>query len=262
MYVAHFARAALVLLVVLLCAHAQAEGIPKLKPEAETDSVLGGPPTREFGVPQPKPGHSQTVGGAGETRQAESDQKNSAAAAPVLCGLKNAEYSQVEPIVGENGCGIPAPVLVESFGLAGNQISLSRSATLSCGFSKTLGEWVRKDLNRIAKEHLNTTLGTLVTGPGYVCRRRNNQPDGKLSEHALGTAIDITAFQTADGKTVSVEKDWGTETPKGRFLSDVHASACARFTTVLGPDVDPNHKSHFHLDIGCHGQACTYLICQ
>jgi len=247
------------LAIILLPVAVQGSGGPKSKPRTETEQVSEGAPANRPAVPPGKPSRVQDAGTPAEQKP---DSGEDGPAAPVPCSLKHAEFSQIEPVAGENGCGIPAPVRVRSFGLAENRIGLSRPATLSCEFSKTLGEWMREDLNRLAKAHLDTTVGTLVTGPGYVCRRRNNLPDGKLSEHALGTAIDITAFQTADGRTVTIEDDWGTDTPEGRFLSGVHASACARFTTVLGPAADPHHKSHFHLDIGCHGQTCTYLICQ
>jgi hypothetical protein len=35
----------------------------------------------------------------------------------------------------------------------------------------------------------------------------------------------------------------------GNFLEFVHDEACKTFGTVLGPDADEAHKSHFHLDM-------------
>jgi len=34
------------------------------------------------------------------------------------------------------------------------------------------------------------------------------------------------------------------------FLRAVHASACRRFTTVLGPSYNSLHHDHFHFDMG------------
>ncbi len=39
------------------------------------------------------------------------------------------------------------------------------------------------------------------------------------------------------------------ETPRGRFLREIHAKACERFGTVLGPEANEAHRDHFHLDM-------------
>ncbi|MEZ5774341.1 MAG: extensin family protein [Hyphomicrobiaceae bacterium] len=38
-------------------------------------------------------------------------------------------------------------------------------------------------------------------------------------------------------------------TPEARFLIAVHAGACKRFGTVLGPEANEAHRDHFHLDL-------------
>jgi hypothetical protein len=37
--------------------------------------------------------------------------------------------------------------------------------------------------------------------------------------------------------------------PKAKFVTFLHENACRRFGTVLGPDANAAHKSHFHLDM-------------
>ncbi len=134
---------------------------------------------------------------------------------------------------------------------------------ITCEFARVVADWIRQDVLPAARNELGMDVTGLLTGPGYQCRRRNNLPDGKLSEHALGKAVDVSGFRLANGDVISVMKDWPEpETAPGKFLRAVHAAACKRFTTVLGPDADPNHEAHFHLDTGCHGKDCTYLICQ
>ncbi|MEG6509549.1 extensin family protein [Methyloligella sp. 2.7D] len=39
-----------------------------------------------------------------------------------------------------------------------------------------------------------------------------------------------------------------SETSKGQFMRAIHKGACAYFGTVLGPEANAAHKSHFHLD--------------
>ncbi|NVK34728.1 MAG: extensin family protein [Rhodobacteraceae bacterium] len=170
-----------------------------------------------------------------------------------------------DPLVGENGCGVDQPVVLK--GLAQNpEMSIRPNPTLRCDFAKSVAMWLQEDVQPIARKIFDEELSEVVGGPGYQCRRRNNSKTGKLSEHARGKAMDISAFRFASGRRVSVEGDWAVEgvgdARPSQFLRAVHKSACERFSTVLGPEADVHHRSHFHIDIGCHGKTCTYLICQ
>ena len=210
-------------------------------------------------VPRAKPPVSAPPAKAGDTR-------------PIApgCVVEGAKVLQRKPVSGggdrdlldDPACGIGNPVVLKSVGDEPANITFSGDVLLSCDFAKILSEWLRKDVLAVAAETVASPLVRVGSGPGYQCRRRNNQPDGKLSEHALGKALDLSHFHFENGQVISVEEHWSQDTVEGRFLRQVHASACKRFTTVLGPDADPHHKSHFHLDTGCHGQDCTYLICQ
>lgn len=220
--------------------------VPPMKPALDLQTTRSG---EELTVPPQRPPGSTRS----ETRLGK----------PFTCELPFAEYSKAQPVDPGNGCGFYNVVVLTALKEPGGEaIRLSEPVTIGCEFAQIFSKWVVKDVQASAREQLGTSLNRLVTGPGYQCRRRNNKPDGKLSEHALGKAVDVTTFQTAGGMRVSVETDWGEGTKASRFLRDVHEKACARFTTVLGPEADPHHKSHFHLDIGCHGKDCTYLICQ
>lgn len=182
------------------------------------------------------------------------------------CDLSGVDFESIPPVRGEfsgdAGCGIETPVRITGIERESAPVALRGSVTLSCEFAKTFTQWLQSDVLPAAEKHFDGGIKSIATGPGYQCRRRNNQPDGKLSEHALGKAVDISGFAMHEGASVSVETDWGKDTPQGRFLNDIYKSACARFTTVLSPEGDAFHKSHLHVDIGCHGKTCTYLICQ
>ncbi|CTQ53085.1 hypothetical protein LP7551_01606 [Roseibium album] len=229
------------------------EPVPQVKPLSLQDhtSFLEG-----VDLPRAKP-HVSAVN--------YSNEKATSALSPT-CEIPRAIFSQVLPFDGERdgdaACGIADPIELTGFQQEGSKARFTAPVTLSCSFAKVLTDWLIDDVLPAAGDLFDSPVSVLSSGPGYQCRRRNNQPDGKLSEHALGEAIDISGFRLDDGSQISIEKDWGTDTVKGRFLSAIHASACKRFSTVLGPDADPNHKSHYHLDTGCHGKTCTYLICQ
>jgi hypothetical protein len=76
----------------------------------------------------------------------------------------------------------------------------------------------------------------------------------RLSEHATGNAVDVSAFVLADGRRISIERDWRNPDPAVQdFLQTIRASACKRFGTVLSPDYNAAHYNHLHLDLGRGG---------
>src|SRR5207247_2132243 len=83
----------------------------------------------------------------------------------------------------------------------------------------------------------------------YSCRTVNNQAGGNISEHAFGNALDVGVFKLASGREVTVEHGWKGAYEERGFLRQVHAAACERFSTVLGPGADVFHYNHFHLDL-------------
>lgn len=181
------------------------------------------------------------------------------------CEMEWGEFEPVAPVMGEGGCGFGKAVSMEAV-KAGSGIRFSPQPVLTCAFGKTVSEWLARDVAPLSSALLGEEIDTVEVGPGYSCRLRNNANKGKISEHALGKALDISAFVLKSGKRVSVADDWTKEAvgpdAEGRFLQAAHTAACQRFTTVLGPQADEHHRSHFHLDTGCHGKSCTYLICQ
>lgn len=167
---------------------------------------------------------------------------------------------RLDPISDAIGCRIGEPVSVSALGK--NQVLLKPAALVGEPLVPLLLTWIDKDLQPSAKQMLSDEVTELVVSSSYVCRTRNNKPGAKLSEHALGNAIDISGFRLKSGDRISVETDWAADTPEGKFLQAVHKAACTHFSTVLGPEADTYHKTHFHLDRGRHGKTGTYKICQ
>lgn len=167
---------------------------------------------------------------------------------------------RLDPISDAIGCRIGEPVSVSALGK--NQVLLKPAALVGEPLVPLLLTWIDKDLQPSAKRMLSDQVTELVVSSSYVCRTRNNKPGAKLSEHALGNAIDISGFRLKSGDRISVETDWVADTPEGKFLKAVHKAACTHFSTVLGPEADTYHKTHFHLDRGRHGKKATYRICQ
>lgn len=238
-----------------------AEPVPAVKP---MEFLKQEPFLEGIDVPPVKPLDENPGNGKTEStdmsQEAATTEKSEACVVPGALVLPPPEL--IDPEGNGLDCGIDEPVSLEGVVLGSNTAKFSETLTISCEFAKRLTRWLRMDVLPAAEDQFGSPLSILASGPGYQCRRRNNSPDGKLSEHALGKAVDLSSFKLSNGTSVSVENDWGADNKNGRFLKTIHALACRRFTTVLGPDADPSHRSHFHVDIGCHGKSCTYLICQ
>jgi hypothetical protein len=89
-----------------------------------------------------------------------------------------------------------------------------------------------------------THLGT------YACRNVYGRETGRRSQHASANAIDLAGFRLADGKTVTLQRDWRGDDAEALFLRDLRQRACGIFPTLLGPDYNAAHHNHFHLDMG------------
>lgn len=163
-----------------------------------------------------------------------------------VCGVASIKGEAIGDVPGPGGCGVENAVRITSVG----GIMLSQPATLNCGTAKTFDGWVREAAIPI----IGTTGGglrSLKVPAHYACRTRNHKRGARLSEHSKGNAIDISEFHLADGSALSVQGDWGGGR-KGRIMKELHASACGRFGTVLGPKSDRYHRDHFHFDIARH----------
>jgi len=143
---------------------------------------------------------------------------------------------------GRTGCGIEKPVRV----WAVDGIELSQKAILNCDTARTLAGWVRQSL-KPAIRNRGGGVRSLSVPSHYACRTRNSRPGAKLSEHAQGHAIDISAINLADGSRITILDGWKDRRDK-RVLQRLHAAACGPFGTVLGPDSDSHHRDHFHFD--------------
>ncbi|MCC2112534.1 MAG: extensin family protein [Hyphomicrobiales bacterium] len=170
-----------------------------------------------------------------------------------------ARAAPLDAIVGEDGCHIAAPYDVVSIGAA-PPVSLVPAGTLACPMIEALAAWTDGPVQNAAQDYLGQAVAGYWVAASYVCRTRNGEADAKLSEHAYGNAIDISAFVLEDGGVVDVRLHWDGDTAKSTFLHRAHAAACAQFSTVLGPESDDYHKTHFHLDLAARKN--DYKVCE
>ena len=128
-------------------------------------------------------------------------------------------------------------------------IAFNSQPVATCAMTAALTWWQRR-LDTIAAEELHSRVIRIDQLGTYACRNINSATAGRKSEHATANAIDIAAFHLADGRVITVLRDYGKPTPEGRFLDAAHDAACDLFNIVLGPRYNRLHANHFHMDMG------------
>ena len=120
---------------------------------------------------------------------------------------------------------------------------------MTCPLATGFAGWAKHAVLPASLEYLGSEVIRIETMGTYSCRNVNGGRTGKLSEHAFGNAVDVSAFVLKDGRRVSVLGGWHGKAGEREFLRRLHQSACRRFGTVLGPDYNNAHANHFHFDM-------------
>ncbi len=169
-----------------------------------------------------------------------------------ICGIVDIQGDNIGDVPAKlNGCGVTDAVRVRSV----SGVALNPPAVMNCQTAQALNKWVDKGV-KPALSRLGPVVEMRVAA-GYNCRTRNNIPGAKVSEHGKGKALDISAFTLQDGAVITVTESWG-KGAAGRALRKIWKSACGPFGTVLGPNADRYHQTHFHVDTASYrsGSYC------
>lgn len=222
-------------------------------PQPKPSETPAAPAGEKFGPPSPapedltpKPPTEQTLEEQHLTIEPESDADH-AECTRELQSL-GVVFRETPRIDDDNGCGIDKPIIV-SQALPG--IALKPEATLRCPTALALARWMKGSVIPAASVALPESDGitTINQASAYICRLRNGADTGKISEHARGNAIDIASFSFKKGEDVAVRSRREDSTLTGAFQRTVSAAGCLYFTTVLDPESDAAHETHFHLDV-------------
>jgi hypothetical protein len=192
---------------------------------------------------------------------AESESIMTSAECQARLDARHATFSFTPPVA-EGDCAIALPVRLRSLAIGAGDVPFTGEPTLDCRLAERLADWIGNVVEPLARYHLGAGLAAIESGPGYVCRNRNNEAAGKLSEHAKGNALDIAAFALRDGRRIAVRPADGLAPTEAAFLAAVRSTACGYFLTVLGPGSDAAHGEHLHVDLGQHGRTANYRICE
>ncbi len=176
-----------------------------------------------------------------------------------LSGLDVA-WDEAAPIGGPRGCGVAAPISLRYAG----SVKLTPPAVLNCRTAAAFHRWIVTVVQPAAERDFTERVTGLSVAASYDCRYRYNAAGGKISEHARANAIDISAFTLASGKKVQVQGGWQAKlvslNGSARFLREVHKGGCSVFSTVLGPEANAAHASHFHFDLQARNRR--FKLCE
>ena len=240
----------------------EAEPKPETKPAPESvkpDEPKPGEPKPGAPVPaEAKPSDEKPDDAKPETPKAETLEEQHLTVAPESDAdhadcIKELQslgvvFKEVPRIDDGNGCGIDKPIVL-SEALPG--IKVKPEATLRCPTARALAHWMKESVIPAAAAAASDQgkITTINQASAYICRLRNSAETGKISEHARGNAIDVASFSFEKGNDIAVKPRREDSTLTGAFQRTVSASGCLYFSTVLDPESDAAHETHFHLDV-------------
>lgn len=145
-----------------------------------------------------------------------------------------------------SGCSLIGAVQLSDVG-----VPVSGLKGMRCALARGFTGWARFALIPAARQILGSDLVRVETLGSYACRNTIGTAPAytRRSGHAIGNAVDVSAFILADGRRITVRDGWRSrDTREREFMRIIHASACKRFGTVLSPDYNAAHYDHLHLE--------------
>jgi hypothetical protein len=119
---------------------------------------------------------------------------------------------------------------------------------MTCPMALRYALWERQVVTPAAQARLGSPVVRVDHLGTYACRTIYGRPGERPSEHARANALDIAGFHLADGRRITVARDFRRETDEGRFVRAVRDGACRVFGVVLSPDYNAAHADHLHLN--------------
>jgi hypothetical protein len=132
----------------------------------------------------------------------------------------------------------------------GGAVALSSSFLASCPLAVAFALFERHGLQPAAQAVYGQAVVRVDHLGSFACRNMYGREQGARSQHASANALDIAGFRLADGRSISVLRDWPKQGADARFLRLARDGACGSFNVVLSPDYNAAHRNHFHLDVG------------
>jgi len=174
-----------------------------------------------------------------------------------LAALANTgmQYDPLPDRVTGPGCGFENAVRLRGAG-----VRLGTAPSLSCPMALSFFMWERHALQPAARRHFGQPVVAIDHLGSYACRNINRGegavPGASRSRHATADALDVAGLTLANGRRISVQRDWepagsnAAADPDALLLRDAHQGGCRFFDGVLGPAYNAAHRDHLHFETG------------
>lgn len=125
-------------------------------------------------------------------------------------------------------------------------VTLSSSFIASCPLALSSALFVHQQARPLTQTLMGSELARIEHVGSFACRNIYHRPDARRSEHASADALDISAFQLANGQRVTVLRGWREEKTYP-WLRALLSASCDYYGNGLGPEYNAAHANHFHL---------------
>jgi hypothetical protein len=173
---------------------------------------------------------------------------------PTICPeLSNEDigvFTPTEVKTTEPACTLDRGVVLSAVRMKdGRLVQLQPAAELRCEMAASVARWLREKVEP-AVATLGSPLDKVLVAGSLQCRSRNHVAGAKISEHGRGNALDTHGYLLKDGRrfVIGPPSGSGEHAMPLAFQDQLKASACADFTTILGPGSDGYHEQHLHVD--------------
>lgn len=173
---------------------------------------------------------------------------------PTICPeLSNEDigvFTPTEVKTTEPACTLDRGVVLSAVRMKdGRLVQLQPAAELRCEMAASVARWLREKVEP-AVATLGSPLDKVLVAGSLQCRSRNHVAGAKISEHGRGNALDTHGYLLKDGRrfVIGPPSGSGEHAMPVEFQDKLKASACADFTTILGPGSDGYHEQHLHVD--------------
>ncbi|MCK6878942.1 MULTISPECIES: extensin-like domain-containing protein [Enterobacter] len=165
------------------------------------------------------------------------------ACASLLAQANQKNLIRTQAVADSGGeCPLNNVVRVRDFG----PVSLNGSFLASCPLALSSALFVSQQARPLTKRFTGSELTRIEHLGSFACRNIYHRPDARRSEHATAEALDIAAFQLANGERVTVLNGWKSAKTQP-WLKALLAASCGYYGNGLGPEYNAAHASHFHL---------------
>ena len=167
------------------------------------------------------------------------------ACASLLSQANQKQLIQTQTLADSAGdCPLTDVVRVRNFG----PVTLSSSFIASCPLALSSALFVHQQARPLTQTLMGSELARIEHVGSFACRNIYHRPDARRSEHASADALDISAFQLANGQSVTVLRGWREEKTYP-WLRALLSASCDYYGNGLGPEYNAAHANHFHLGI-------------